>query len=235
VSSIRLAYRQLHNAYGPQGWWPAATRAGVADAWEIAVGAVLVQHTSWRNVVRAIGALEANGALSASAIDTIEPETLARLIRSAGPPSVKAKRLKAFARFLVESFDGSMDALLDGVSDRQIAIARRAQLLGVHGVGPETADAILLYAGGAPLFVVDAYKRRVMRRHGWGDAGAKYDDVAKFWQRRLPRDAATYAESHALLVRVGVEHCRSPRPKCEGCPLQPLLPSGGPLVDQRCD
>jgi endonuclease-3 related protein len=231
VSTIRRAYRLLHDAYGPQEWWPAATRAGVADAWEIAVGAVLVQHTSWKNVVRAIGNLEASGAMSVEAIDAIEPEALAILIRSAGPPSVKAKRLKAFARFLVESFGGSMDSLLDGVVDRKIALERRAKLLCVHGVGPETADAILLYAGGAPLFVVDAYKRRVMRRHGWGDSTAKYDDVAKFWRKRLPVDVETYAEMHALLIQVGIEHCRASRPKCEGCPLQPLLPKGGPITD----
>lgn len=231
VSTIRRAYRLLDDAYGPQEWWPAATHAGVAEAWEIAVGAVLVQHTSWKNVVRAIANLEASGAMSAEAIDAIQPEALALLIRSAGPPSVKAKRLKALARFLVDSFSGSMDALLDGVVDREVALERRAQLLGVHGVGPETADAILLYAGGAPTFVVDAYKRRVMRRHGWGDAGAPYNEVAKFWRRRLPSNAAVYAETHALLVRVGVEHCRASRPRCEGCPLQSLLPRGGPLTD----
>ncbi|QDV75909.1 endonuclease III domain-containing protein [Botrimarina mediterranea] len=229
MSTIRLAYRLLHDAYGPQGWWPAATRSGVADAWEIAVGAVLVQHTSWKNVVRAIANLESAGAMSFTAIDAIEPEALAQIIRSAGPPNVKAKRLKAFARFLVESHGGSMDALLDGVVDRKIALERRSQLLGVHGVGPETADAILLYAGGAPLFVVDAYKRRVMRRHGWGDSTAKYDEVAAFWRKRLPNDVKTYAETHALLVRVGIEHCHASRAKCEGCPLQALLPNSGPL------
>ena len=219
----------LHDAYGPQEWWPAATRAGVADAWEIAVGAVLVQHTSWKNVVRAIANLEATGVMSADAIDAIQPEALAQIIRSAGPPSVKAKRLKAFARFLVESYGGSMDALLEGVVDHKVALARRTQLLGVHGVGPETADAILLYAGGAPLFVVDAYKRRVMRRHGWGDSTAKYDEVAAFWRKRLPSDVETYAETHALLIQVGIEHCHASRAKCNGCPLQALLPKSGPF------
>ncbi|TWT96977.1 Endonuclease III [Botrimarina colliarenosi] len=231
MSTIRRAYRQLHDAYGPQGWWPAATRDGVADAWEIAVGAVLVQHTSWKNVLRAIASLEQADATSVAAIGAMERDRLAALIRSAGPPRVKAERLQALTAFLVEEFNGSIDSLLEGVEDRRVAQRRRTQLLGVRGVGPETADAILLYAGGAPLFVVDAYKRRVMRRHGWDDAGAKYDEVATFWRRRLPADAAVYAEAHALLVRVGVEHCRSPRPRCEGCPLQSLLPPGGPLLE----
>lgn len=231
MSKIRLAYQRLFDAYGPQGWWPAATRDGVADAWEIAVGAVLVQHTSWKHVVRAIGALEAASVVSPAAIDAIDDGSLAALIRSAGPPRVKARRLKSLARFVVERCGGSIETLLEGVDKRRVALERRRQLLTVHGVGPETADAILLYAGGAPLFVVDAYKRRVMRRHGWGDSTAKYDEVATFWRRRLPVDTRVYAEAHALLVKVGVEHCRSPQPRCEGCPLRSLLPRSGPLQD----
>jgi len=231
VATIGEAYRRLLQAYGPQGWWPASTRDGVADAWEVVVGAVLVQHTSWKNVVRAIGVLEAAGAMSVEAVHAADAERLAGWVRSAGPPGVKAERLKAVAAFVVEEFGGSAEALVAGVGDRRVAAQRREQLLAVRGVGPETADAILLYAGAAPLFVVDAYKRRVMARHGWGDAGAKYDVVATFWRRRLPRDPGVYREAHALLVRVGVEHCRKPTPRCEGCPLAPMLPRGGPLPD----
>lgn len=231
MAIIRDALARLHDAYGPQGWWPSATRTGSAHAWEVIVGAVLVQHTSWKQVVRAIGNLEANDAMSVDAIHALDQARLAELIRSAGPPRVKAKRLKSVAAFVVDRFDGSVDALLDGVGERRVALRRREQLLSVHGIGPETADAILLYAGGAPVFVVDAYKRRVMARHGWGEPAAGYDAVATFWKRRLPADPATYAEAHALLVRVGVEHCRMPTPRCEGCPLRPMLPNGGPLTD----
>lgn len=231
MATIREAHARLLDAYGPQGWWPAATHAGAAEPWEIVVGAVLVQHTSWKQVVTAIGVLEAHNAMSVEAIHALEDDKLAGLIRSAGPPRVKAKRLKSVAAFLFEEFGGSVAALLEGVADRRVALQRREQLLTVHGIGPETADAILLYAGGAPVFVVDAYKRRVMARHGWGEPAAAYDDVARFWKRRLPTDPGVYQEAHALLVRVGVEHCRKPNPRCEGCPLQPMLPAGGPLGD----
>lgn len=231
MATIREAYDRLLDAYGPQGWWPAATRDGVAEPWEIVVGAVLVQHTSWNQVVTAIGVLEANDAMSVGAIHALEETQLAELIRSAGPPRVKAKRLKSVTAFLVEAFGGSVEALLEGVADRRVALQRREQLLAVHGIGPETADAILLYAGGAPVFVVDAYKRRVMARHGWGEPAAAYDDVSRFWKRRLPSDPGVYHEAHALLVRVGVEHCRKPNPRCEGCPLQPMLPTDGPFAD----
>lgn len=175
MAAARDAYERLQQAYGPQGWWPAATRAGRAGPWEVAVGAVLVQHTSWKQVVRAIASLEDADAMSVNAIHALEHAALAELVRSAGPRSVKAERLKALARHVVEAHGGSIEALLTGVEDRRVALRRREELLAVHGVGPETADAILLYAGGAPLFVVDAYKRRVMRRHGWGDADASYD------------------------------------------------------------
>ncbi|MEQ8849146.1 endonuclease III domain-containing protein [Botrimarina sp.] len=230
MATIRKAYDRLLDAYGPQGWWPAA-RGGVADAWEVVVGAVLVQHTSWKNVVRAIDRLIEADAMSVRAVDAADPARLADWIRPAGPPRVKAARLKNVARWLVESHNGDADAMLKGSHQRYVALARRRELLAVNGVGPETADAILLYAGGAPVFVVDAYKRRVMRRHGWGAADASYDEVQRWWRRRLPTDAVTYSEAHALLVRVGVDHCRGRGPLCEGCPLEPLLPRGGPISD----
>ncbi|MEN0110790.1 MAG: endonuclease III domain-containing protein [Planctomycetota bacterium] len=237
MSRPEEAYRRLLDAFDPQGWWPSKSLAADAapwdenpvdpDAWEVVVGAVLVQHTSWRNVVRAVRALDEAGAMSVAAIDAMDAEVLAELIRVAGPKRVKARRLKAVARFFAENADGDVGQWLEGVADRSVALARRRELLAVHGVGPETADVILLYAGGAPVFVVDAYKRRVMRRHGWGNADAAYDDVARWWRRGLAVDAAVYNEAHALLVRVGVEHCHARAPKCDGCPLAPMLPRGG--------
>lgn len=227
------AYRRLLDSYGPQGWWPSKSRhatTGPVDAWEVVVGAVLVQHTSWENVVRAIDTLDEANAMSVEAIDAMDADELAELIRVAGPKNVKARRLKAVARFFVEEAGGAVGRWLEGVNDRRVALAKRRELLGVHGVGPETADVILLYAGGAPVFVVDAYKRRVMRRHDWGDSEAAYDAVARWWRRSLPRDASVYNEAHALLVRVGVEHCHARTPKCEGCPLAPMLPRSGPCV-----
>lgn len=202
----------------------------VASPWEIAVGAVLVQHTQWARVVEAIRRLEEAAALSPNAIDSLSESRLAELVRVAGTPSVKALRLKNLARWLIERHGGSMATMLRGVEAPAVAAVRRRDLLSVNGVGPETADAILLYAGSAPLFVVDAYTRRVMRRHGWGDADASYDGVQSAWAGSLPRDAALYNEAHALLVRVGRQHCVAPRPRCEGCPLAPLLPADGPLI-----
>jgi endonuclease-3 related protein len=229
---IRLAYSKLYNAYGPQGWWPVSAHRESDTAWvEIAVGAILVQHSAWRNVEQAIDQLIQADALSINALDVIEPSRLAELIRSAGSPRVKAKRLKAFARFVVEKYAGSISKLLAGAADRSVAIQRRGELLTIHGVGPETADAILLYAGGAPLFVVDAYARRVMARHGWGDASASYQEVQQFIERSMPRDVELYNENHALLVRVGKEHCKARQPECTGCPLEELLPAGGPITD----
>lgn len=231
ASVLHVAYQTLSRAYGPQGWWPAATREGLADPFEILVGAILVQHTNWKSVTRAIASLEEAGAMSARAIHELDEGQLAKIVRSAGPPTVKARRLQSAARFLIDRHGGRIESLLDGVRDARVALERRAQLLSVHGIGPETADAVLLYAGGAPLFVVDAYKRRVMQRHGWSDTRAKYDDIAQQWRRALPPDVSDYQEAHALLVRVGVEHCRKPTPRCDGCPLQSLLPSGGPRDD----
>lgn len=238
VSRPSDAYRRLSEAYGPQGWWPSKALAADAapwdanpaevDEWEVVVGAVLVQHTAWRNVVRAIRVLDDVGAMSVASIDSMDAEELAERIRAAGPKRVKARRLKAIARFFSEEVKGDVGAWLAGVADPRVAGRKRDQLLAVHGVGPETADVILLYAGGAPVFVVDAYKRRVMRRHGWGDSEAKYDAVARWWRRGLPADARVYNEAHALLVRVGVEHCHARAPKCDGCSLAPMLPRGGP-------
>lgn len=229
-STTRKTYDRLLQAYGPQGWWP-AINGGIADAWEVIVGAVLVQHTSWKNVVRAIDALVEADQMSVAAVDALSVDELAVLVRPAGPPRVKAQRLKNVARWLITEHGGSVEAMLAGVEDRTTALERREDLLAVNGVGPETADAILLYAGGAPTFVVDAYKRRVMRRHGWGAPDAPYAQLQRWWERRLPRDPAVYNEAHALLVRVGVEHCKAPTPRCEGCPLECLLPRGGPIIE----
>ena len=231
MSTAEKVYRRLLDALGPQGWWPSKSKHAAPDGWEIVTGAVLVQHTSWKNVERALDALLHADVMSPQAVDEIDAEDLATLVRSAGPPRVKAKRLKAVASFFVEHHGGSVERFLAGVDDPRVAKRRRAELLAVHGVGPETADVVLLYAGGAPVFVVDAYKRRVMRRHGWGDPDAPYDDVQRYWQRQLPRDAAVYNEAHALLVRVGVDYCRARAPRCAGCPLEAMLPASGPCGD----
>lgn len=229
---LQDAYDTLLRAYGPQAWWPVNGRHKKSEPRvEIAVGAILVQHAAWRNAERALEALDEHGLLAIDTLDSITTEELAHHIRSAGTAQVKSRRVKAFARHVVQRHQGSIAALLEGVESTAIAIERRTELLTVYGIGPETADAILLYAGGAPVFVVDAYARRVMRRHGWGDAEAPYEEVQRFFQEQLPASVTVYNEAHALLVRVGIEHCKARKPLCDGCPLQPLLPDGAPCTD----
>lgn len=187
------------------------------------VGAVLTQNTAWVNVEKALQRLKAARALSLRRIYEAPLDELHEWLRPAGYFRVKARRVRALAALVVESYRGRLSLLLREEPDRL-----RVILLGVHGIGPETADSILLYAAGAPYFVVDAYTRRVLERHGWLREPASYDAVAGLFHDALPREAPLFNEFHALFVRLGKYHCR-PRPRCEGCPLNSMLPPGGPL------
>ena len=210
ASALTRIYDLLHAAYGPQYWWPARTRD------EIVIGAVLAQNTAWPNAARAIAKLREADRLSLRRIHRTPPERLARLIRSSGTHRVKARRLLNLTGWLEQHFDGDLDALFDlGV------VAARRGLLTVNGIGPETADAILLYAGGLPTFVVDAYTQRVLRRHRLIGPQADYQQTKALFERALPRRQKLFAEYHALLVAVGKHHCR-PRARCMGCPLEAL-------------
>ena len=206
-TQIREIYDRLMRAYGPQGWWPGET------AVEVAVGAILTQNTAWTNVERAIQRLKAAAVLDWPELHALREDELAELIRPAGTFRVKAARLKGFVRRVCEEFNGSLDAMLDGdVEDV------RLRLLSVSGVGPETADAILLYAGEKNTFVVDAYTKRILRRHRLIDQETGYESIRRMFLDSLPRRVHLYNEYHALLVAVGKEHCRT-RAECEGCPL----------------
>ena len=207
---------RLLTAYGPQHWWPAQT------PFEVILGAVLVQNTAWQNVIHAIDNLRRSDLLEPHALYAVPVAELEELIRPAGYFRIKAKRLRNLLKLLVERYDGSLEAMFDtGLS------SLREGLLSVNGIGPETADSILLYAGGLPIFVVDAYTYRVTTRHGWIGFEAGYDELQEHYQSGLPDDAALFNEYHALLVAVGKNHCRK-TPLCEGCPLADLLPPGGP-------
>lgn len=204
-----LFYR-LSEEYGPQHWWPAQTQE------EIVVGAILTQNTAWTNVVRAIANLRAAGALNFAALRDLPQSRMEELIRPSGTYRVKAARLKAFVEYLWQYHEGQLESLLAGDVEEA-----RARLLTIHGIGPETADAILLYAGGRATFVVDAYTRRVFRRHKLIEPSAGYESIRAFVHRDIPPQAHTYNEFHALLVEVGKRHCRT-RARCTGCPLADL-------------
>ena len=186
------------------------------------VGAVLVQNTAWRNVERAIEHLREAGVMKPHALHALAPEELAELIRPAGYYQMKTKRLRNLLTFVIEKFDGSLEAMFSTSLS-----TLREQLLGIHGIGPETADAILLYAGGLPTFVVDTYAHRILARHGWIEYDADYHQIKDYFESALPSDAPLYNEYHALLVRVGKDYCKRTRPKCDECPLRELLQKGG--------
>ena len=210
------AFDRLFNAYGPQGWWPADS------PFEVIVGGVLTQNTAWANVERAIANLRGAGLLDVDSLYRLPVKELEALIQPAGTYRVKAQRLRNLLALIVQRHGGSLERLFELETEEL-----RAELLAVNGVGKETADAILLYAAGRPRFVVDAYTRRVLERHGWLDAGIKsgqrYDAMQSLFENHLDADAALFNEYHALIVAVGKEHCRS-KPRCEGCPLAPMLP-----------
>ena len=209
-STIRAMYNRLYEAYGPQHWWPAKSKV------EVVVGAILTQNTAWTNVERAISNLRRARALTWKALRDLTQSELATLIRPSGTYRIKARRLKTFVEVLWRDHNGSLAKMLSGELERV-----RRRLLAIPGIGPETADAILLYAGNRPVFVVDAYTQRVMRRHHLIDPGSSYPATQSIFHRVLEPDAALFNEYHALIVAVGKGHCRR-EAQCHGCPLERL-------------
>jgi len=225
---LRRAYRLMFACFGHQNWWPGET------PFEVCVGAILVQNTSWTNVGRAIVNLKAAQVLEPRALFALSETKLARLIRPAGYFNVKARRLRAFLRGLVAEFDASLPKLMAGET-----AAVRERLLAIHGIGPETADSLLLYAGGHHSFVIDAYTKRIFERHGWGQLKVKsvkgkkpeaeYEALKALCEKALDhkRGGAKldyWQDYHAQLVLVGKHYCRPREPRCEQCPLKLLLP-----------
>jgi len=208
-------YNSLFTALGPQHWWPGKTQ------FEVIVGAILTQNTSWTNVERAISNLRAAGLLSPAAIERVSLRRLENLVRSSGYFRQKARKLKAFCQFLRAEYRGSLKRLFETPT-----IVLREKLLGVFGVGPETADSILLYAGDHPVFVVDAYTKRMLLRHGWIGDRAKYEDVRWMFERQSPGDSRRFNEFHALIVSAGKNFCRTQEPLCHQCPLGRYLEEG---------
>lgn len=211
-AEIPRFYEALFAALGPQHWWPAKA------PFEVIIGAILTQSTAWANVDRAIANLRRARMLTPRALEHVPLARLARLVRPSGYFRQKAKKLKAFVRFLRKNFAGSLDRMF-----RTPTESLRKMLLDVHGIGPETADSILLYAGNHPIFVVDAYTRRILLRHGLIGEKTSYEEMRQIFEQNLPRDAKLYNEYHALLVHVGKHWCRPREARCDQCPLGPFL------------
>jgi endonuclease-3 related protein len=240
--ALRAAYRLMLRRFGHQHWWPGET------PFEVCVGAILTQNTSWSNVERAIANLKQAGVMSATAMHGLPEAELARLIRPAGYFNLKAKRLRAFLRILIEGFGGSLPAMFAGSTSQA-----RERLLAIYGIGPETADSMLLYAGQHLSFVVDAYTKRIFSRHGWwtpqsqrdkagintkgrrdakGNTAQEYEALQRLCEAALGEKPAHerldyWQDYHAQLVMVGKHYCLSRTAKCEACPLRPLLPGAG--------
>jgi endonuclease-3 related protein len=212
-SQLLAIYERLHSSLGPSDWWPGETSL------EVIVGAILTQNTSWRNVEQALGRLRVEGALSVERLTQMGEEQLAEWIRPAGYYRVKARRLKNFFHFLQEEYHGQIEALAE-----QPLEEARDQLLNIRGVGPETADSILLYALGKPTFVVDTYTYRILSRHQLVPEESDYEGLRSFFMEALPEEVPLFNEFHALLVRTGKTYCKKKGPLCEGCPLRDLGP-----------
>jgi len=202
-------YSRLLSHFGPQNWWPAET------PYEVVVGAILTQNTSWRNVERAIENLRRNNLLEEKRILDTPLKRLRELIRPAGFYNIKSKRLKDVTAYIVDNY-GSTEGLKRCNKD---LYKLREELLSIKGVGRETADTILLYSLERPIFVVDNYTRRIFGRYGVIEGDLDYDSIRTFFERGIPRDIEIYKEYHALIVQLGKTFCKKRRPRCEGCPL----------------
>jgi endonuclease-3 related protein len=216
--SLLAVYERLHAAHGHRGWWPGRS------AFEICIGAILVQNTAWANVEKALAVLRGRRLLSYRGLRGMTPAALAPLIRSSGYFNVKARRVMAFVEFLGCYYGGRVAAMR-----REAPLALRAKLLGVPGIGPETADSIALYAAGQPLFVVDAYTRRIFARLGLLRGTEDYDTIRARFEAALPRDAALYNDYHAQIVHLGKDFCRTV-PRCGACPLAAVCPASRRVV-----
>ena len=214
TNDMMTVFHRLLATYGSRNWWPAET------AFEMIAGAILTQNTSWRNVESALGRMRACGLWSFDAVHQASDEALADAVRPSGYYVTKARKLKEFARVLMTEFDGELERMLELET-----VPLRERLLGIWGIGPETADCIVLYAAQKPSFVIDKYTMRIVDRLGWRSPGPGYADHQAMFQRLLPTDVAVYNEYHALLDRHASLTCRA-RPVCAGCCLADLCATG---------
>ena len=203
-------YQKLYKVIGPRHWWPGDT------PFEVIIGAILTQNTSWRNVETAIRALKKNHLLDPVKLLKVDEGILANTIRSSGFFNIKAKRIKNAIRFLFENYQGHLGKMFS-----EDLIPLREKLLTINGIGPETADSILLYAGGKPIFVVDAYTKKILLRHNLISKADGYDETQALFMENLEKDVQMFNEYHALLVYVGKYFCKR-IPGCGNCPMKGL-------------
>lgn len=208
---LKKIYRRLFKFFGPQFWWPGETSL------EIIVGAILAQNTNWGNVEKAIHNLKIHKCLTLGDLQQMSHEKLAELIKPSGFFNIKAKRLKNFISFIMEKYQGNISLMA-----QQDCEVLRSEILAVNGIGPETADSILLYALNKPVFVVDAYTKRIFSRHHLVLPQDSYETVQSLFMENFKPDVELYNEYHALIVRLAKDFCRT-NPVCEGCPLASLL------------
>jgi len=206
---IYSIYRLLYKKYGPQGWWPGDSQL------ECVLGAILTQNTSWQNAAKAINNLKKSDLVSIDKLNLLTTNELAQLIRSSGYFNQKAVKIKNFLTFLCENYEGKLEKMFD--EDMYIL---RDKLLSIKGIGPETADCIILYGGNKPIFVIDTYTYRVLSRHGLVPEQTSYNEMQELFMDSLNLDPGIFNEYHALLVKVGKERCKKQKPICAGCPLE---------------
>lgn len=209
VERLQTLYSRMYEQLGPQHWWPGET------PFEVMVGAILTQNTSWHNVERAIANLKGVNVLSFAALSALPTGLLAEYIRPAGYYNIKAGRLHNLLAFVNREHGGDLEAFLE-----QPLAPLREQLLSIKGIGPETADSILLYAANLPIFVVDTYTHRILTRHQVIDEDFGYAEIQELFMENLASDTRLYNEYHALLVRIGNMYCKKNNPNCASCPLQ---------------
>lgn len=207
-NTLKKTYNKLFKAFGHQHWWPGDT------PFEVIVGAILTQNTAWTNVEKAITNLKKAKVLTPKKMHDLSQDELAKLIKPAGYFNIKAKRLKHFLNYLFDEYGGRLDRMFKKRTD-----FLRKELLQVNGIGPETADSILLYAGEHPIFVIDAYTKRVFSRHMIIKQDAGYDDVQKIFMKNLTHDVKLFNEYHALIVKLGKDFCKTRKPLCSKCPM----------------
>ena len=215
-------YNRLYRRYGPQRWWPGDS------AFEVIVGAILTQSAAWTNVDKALDNLKARGLMEPAALRAIPLEELASLIRPSVYFNAKARKLKAFVEHLGDHYDDDLEAMFQR-DFRDL----RPELLAIYGIGEETADDILLYAAGKPVFVMDAYTRRILERLGITPGQDRYSAYQAMFMENLPHDAVLFNEYHALLDHHGVESCRKREPLCSQCCLLDMCPSGALRTAER--